>query len=198
MLNITQFFGRSLALAAASIALAGCSKKPQSTLAAAALDSAGPTTDVTPSVAPGAQVTRTDAASVTKAMEFKLTQDDFSRFMAAADSVAVLATRDTATRAWLTTDISGSGSNTVDAGLKWLQSNAAVSNAISSAGMTPQDYFIESIAVADAQQYMSNPKAAPATPTAQANADFVRAHSADLDRLKTLRAGGPASVTTAK
>lgn len=133
---------------------------------------------------PGIQVTPTDQHLVTKALDVRLTNDNWTKFVHAADSVAALAQRDSAARQYLTAEIVGS--KDTDAGEKWLASNTKVSAAITSAGLTVQDYYLLGVAVAAAEHYMDAPKAAPPTPNGQANADFVRAHAADLQHLRAI------------
>jgi len=153
------------------------------------------TTSITPAAGPGVQVTRTDGASVTKATEYKLTTDNFAHFMAAADSVVALEGRDSTTRSYLSQPIADAGSTDADAGLRWLESNTAVTNAINSAGISPRDYFVASIAIAAAERYMNDPKAAPPTPTLTDNGTFLRSRTADLQRLQALRAGRAGPTT---
>ncbi|HEY4218551.1 MAG TPA: hypothetical protein VGM67_15525 [Gemmatimonadaceae bacterium] len=201
MHKLIQTHSFTLGFAAATatlLAVGACSSKSNQTYSAAgSVDTtSNPTTAVTTSAGPGAQVTATDGASVNKATEYKLTDDNFQHFMAAADSVVVLAGRDSAARAFLATDITGSSSKDVDAGLKWLESNAAVNNAINSAGISTRDYFVASIAIADAEQFINAPKSAPATPTGTSNAEFLRSHTADLDHLRSLTTKQPSVTVT--
>lgn len=156
------------------------------------------TTSITPAAGPGVQVTRTDGASVTKATEYKLTNDNFAHFMAAADSIVALEGRDSTARTYLSQSIADAGSTDADAGLRWLESNGDLSNAINSAGISPRDYFVASIAIAAAERFMNDPKAAPPTPTLTANAAFLKSHTADLERLAALRQGRPIVTTTAR
>ena len=188
-----------VATTAIVVAASACSSKSnQMRSAAGSLDTASstPETAVTIAAGPGAQVTATDGASVNKATEYKLTPDNFQHFMAAADSVVVLAGRDSTVRNFLAKDISGAGSSDVDAGLKWLESNAAVNNAINSAGISTRDYYVASIAIADAEQFIGSPSAAPATPTGKSNAQFLRSHTADLDHLRALTSKQPTETVT--
>lgn len=173
----------------AAVALAACSRD-RSRTSAGTLDTAtADLTAVTPAVGPGVQVTRTDGKSVTRAMRYELTADNFGRFLAAADSLAALAARDSATRSYLAMDIVGAGSTDPDAGLKWLESNDAVNGAISSAGISTKDYFVQSIAIAAASRFVADPKSAPPTPTLAKNAEFLRTRPADLARLDAERSG---------
>ena len=97
-------------------------------------------------------MTRTDWKSVTRALDFELTPENFAQFLAAADSLSAIEGRDTATRTHLSANIEDAGSNNLDAGLRWLESNDSVSKAINSAGISVRDYYVTSIATADASQ----------------------------------------------
>jgi len=198
MLNITCKPIGVLTAAAAVIVLFGCSKRPDERTAGGAVDtSAGTTlTTVTPAVGPGVQVTRTDAKSEQKALEYELTQDNFAKFLAAADSVSALSNRDTATRNHLAANITDAGATDTDAGLKWLESNDSLSRVINSAGISVRDYYVTSLATAAAARFLNDPKAAPGTPTLRKNADFLRTRQPDLDHLQALRDNKP--VVTVK
>ena len=193
MLNPTGFWRGILWTMAGSAVLAACSNKaPNQQSAAGALDTASLETNGAPAAAgPGVQVTRTDAKSVSRATQFELTADNFSKFLAAADSIMALEARDPSVRTYLDKNLTDAGSTDADAGLRWLQANAAVTRAINNAGMPVQDYFIESIAVADADRFISKPSDAPPTPALAKNAQFLRSHEADVERLKALREGKP-------
>jgi hypothetical protein len=147
-------------------------------------------------VGPAAQVTRTDAKSVSRATQFELTSDNFSKFLAAADSIVALEARDPSVRAYLAQNLTDAGSTDADAGLRWLQANASVTNAINRAGLPVQDYFVEAIAIADADRFIGNPGAAPPTPALSKNAEFLRSHQADVERLRALREGKPVVTVT--
>jgi hypothetical protein len=62
-----------------------------------------------------------------------------------------------------------------------------VRRAIEDGGLSVRDYFVMSIAIAAAARFVDDPAAAPATPATRANAEFLRAHRADLDRLNLER-----------
>jgi hypothetical protein len=49
-----------------------------------------------------------------------------------------------------------------------------------------KDYFVAAIAVAQAERFMGNPKAAPPTPTLPSNAEFLKAHAGELQALRAL------------
>ncbi len=171
----------------------GCSK-PRS--AGGNVDTAVITTiSVIDAEGPGVHVTRTDSRSVDKSSEYRLTNENFARFLAAADSLDALRNRDSSARTFLTADITDAASTSNDAGLKWLESNGAASNAINSAGISTRDYFVQSIAIASAERFMGDPNAAPPTPTTKENAEFLRGHQADLIKLRALRAGKPVVVS---
>jgi hypothetical protein len=143
----------------------------------------------TDALGPGIQVTPTDEHNVNRAFDYKLTDNDWSHFLKAADTVAALSARDPEVRAYLGSQIVGA--KTDDAGEKWLESNAKVSGAITSAGISVKDYYRLGIVSAEAVRFMSNPSSAPPTPAGRANAEFVRNHKADVDHLKQLSAHSP-------
>jgi hypothetical protein len=202
MLNPTAFW-RGVVTVAASAIVAACSNSNKATnqanqqTAAGALDTASLPTNGAPAAAgPAVQVTRTDSKSVSRATQFELTQDNFTKFMAAADSIVALEGRDPSIKQYLSQNLVDAGSKDADAGLRWLQASAAVTKAINSAGLPVQDYFVESIAIADADRFIANPGAAPPTPALSKNAAFLRAHEADVERLKAERDGRPVVTVT--
>jgi hypothetical protein len=141
----------------------------------------------TPTAGGVAAVTPTDAKSVTRATEYKLTEDNFTRFVAATDSLAALRKRDPQTAAFLDQQITDNGSGTRvtdnNAGRTHLENNPAIVNAISAAGLSVKDYFVASIAIAQAERFMGNPKSAPPTPTLGPNAEFLNSHKSQLQHL---------------
>ena len=182
---------------AAAAALAACSKsdadhpKGSTEIAAvAATADTGNATAATPAAGGVAAVTPTDAKAVTNATEYRLTDDNFSKFVAASDSLAALRARDPQTAALLDQQINDAGSGTSvsanNAGRAHLENNPAIANAISRAGLSVRDYFVASIAIAQAERFMGNPKSAPPTPTLGPNAAFLNAHKAQLDHLHAL------------
>lgn len=192
---------RAVAAVAVCAGLGACSrgaaKAEKQRIASGDVDSAALTTsNATPAVGPGVQVTRTDAKSITRATEYELTTDNFGKFMAAADSLTALEARDSSVRAYLTANITDAGSTDANAGLAYLAANPLVNNAIASAGISTKDYFVASIAIAAAQRFMQNPKDAPPTPTLSKNAEFLRSHSMDLDKLQAERDGKPVVTAT--
>jgi len=181
--------------AAALATVTACKNSGEARQAAGAMDTsiARTTTDV-PAEGPAVHVTRTDTKSVEKATEYKLTADNFGKFVAAADSIAALRGRDSTINQFLSQNIDDAGAGTTDAGLKWLESNAALSNAINSAGISTRDYYVASIAIASGERFMNDPNAAPPTPSARPNAEFLRGQQAALDHLKALRENRPVVV----
>ena len=191
------------ALAAATMVAVACGHGQNGTRdSAAAADSAARTAASNGSVAPasdttngaisasvqalgpGIQVTPTDQHNVNRAFDYKLTDNDWSRFLKAADTVATLRSRDAEVRSCLASQIVGA--KTDDAGEKWLESNAKVSGAIASAGITVKDYYRLGLVTAEAVRFMNDPASAPPTPAGRANAEFVRNHKADVDHLRNI------------
>lgn len=195
MHKTTGIWTRTLAAATALAALGACRNSGEARQAAGAVDTAvaRTTTDV-PAEGPAVQVTRTDAKSVALATKYKLTNDNFTKFVAAADSIAALRGRDSTVNSYLSANIDDAGARTQDAGLQYLEANPLVNNAIVSAGISTRDYFVASIAIAGAERFMNHPDAAPPTPTAKDNAEFLRSHQTDLDHLKALRGNRPVIV----
>lgn len=154
----------------------------------------------TPVAGGTAQITPTDAKSVEHATEYKLTDENFRQFVAASDSLVALRRRDPAVRALFDKEVSDAGVNTqvstMNAGRKRLEENPAIANVIQSTGMSAKDYFVASIAIAQAERFMGNPKAAPPTPTLPANAEFLQKHQAELSALRTLERGASTPVAT--
>jgi len=201
MLNITT---RTTLLLAATALFSACGRDRSNdnrASAGGALDTAAGdtaslrTSGATPATGPGIHVTRTDGKSVTRAMRYELTSDNFSHFLAAADSVVAVASRDSAARAALQSNLTDAGSTDNDAGRKWLESIAPVNNAINQAGISVKDYFVAGIAIAAAERFTADPKAAPPTPSLTKNAEFLRSHAADLERLHTQEALRPVVVS---
>ena len=138
----------------------------------------------TKALGPGIQVTPTDEHNINRSFDYKLTDNDWSRFLKAADTVAALRARDPEVRSYLGAQIAGA--KTDDAGEKWLESNAKVAAAITSAGITVKDYYRLGLVTAEAVRFMDNPASAPPTPAGRANAAFVRTHKADVDHLRQI------------
>lgn len=193
----------SAALVAATMMSAACGHKEPAADSTAARDSAtangsvAPASDTThgalsanvDAIGPGIQVSPTDEHNVHRSLDYKLTDNDWSRFLKAADTVAALRARDPQVRAHLDSTIVGA--KTDDAGQKWLEADPKVTAAIASAGMTVKDYYRLGIVTATAMRFMNDPNAAPPTPAGRANAEFVKNHQADLEHLKALSAGTP-------
>ena len=189
----------SLVLLATGLAAVGCGRSDRTTADSAggsvAAQMARVDTGNPSSVTPAAgevKVTATDAKSVRKAEEYKLTDDNFRHFIQASDSLDALRRRDPQVRAFLDKNITDAGSGTRvttnDAGIKHLEADSSVSRAINSAGISVPDYFVAGIAIAQAERFMGNPKAAPPTPALSANAAYLNAHSAELTALRTRQA----------
>jgi len=147
----------------------------------------------TPVAGGSAQITPTDAKSVEHATEYKLTDTNFRQFIAASDSLAALRARDPAVRALFDKQVNDAGTSTStttnNAGRIRLENNPAVSQAITSTGMSVKDYFVAAIAVAQAERFMGNPASAPPTPALPDNAKFLNAHAAELQTLRRLEGG---------
>jgi hypothetical protein len=143
----------------------------------------------TAAIGPGIQVTTTDEHNVNRSFDLKLTDDDWAKFLKAADSVAALRARDPQVRQHLDEQIVGA--KTDDAGQKWLESDPKVSAAITSSGLTVKDYYRLGILTAMAERFMNNPKSGPPTPAGRSNAEFLRHHQADLEHLQAITQGVP-------
>ncbi len=169
----------------------GSLKGSREIAAVAATADTGNARGTTPAAGGIVAVTPTDAKAVTIATKYKLTEDNFTKFVAATDSLSALRKRDPQTATFLDQQINDAGSGTKvtgnDAGRVHLESNAAISSTIANAGLSVRDYFVAAIAIAQAERYMGNPKAAPPTPTLGPNAAFLNAHKAQLDHLHSLQ-----------
>jgi hypothetical protein len=151
----------------------------------------------TPAAGPGVHVTAGDTKSVRAAGEFEITEENFGKFLRAADSLQSLQARDSAARTLLmVNDTVDAPTTQEDAGVKRLESNAQVNNAITSSGLSVRDYFVMAIAIASAERFMANPAAAPPTPSLQKNAEFLRGKTAELANLRMLRRGTEAVQVT--
>lgn len=185
----------SVTAALAFVAMSGCRVRDMSQHADSAGGDVIPASDTThgqisatvSAVGPGIQVTPTDAHSVNRAFDLKLTADNFTKFTHAADSLAALRARDPAVRRYLDQQIVGARED--DAGRKWLEANPKVSAAIKGAGLSVKDYFRLGIVIAEASRFASDPAAAPPTPAGRENAEFVAAHAQEVSHLKQLTAG---------
>ncbi len=150
------------------------------------------TVGATPAESPVVHVTKTDGKSVAMATKYALTDANFRKYMVASESLAVLRARNPDVRRIAeNSSLDFAGSTQANAGLQLLQSNPAIVNAIAGAGLSVTDYFVMSIAIASAERFMNDPKAAPPTPTLTKNAQFLRTHHADVLRLDALRGGLP-------
>jgi hypothetical protein len=187
--HATQF-ARRLAAASLSVVLlavtacgGGASDRADSAAGAAATpDTAQATTTLTPA-APAPQPTAEDAKVVRDALEFRLTQDNLSKFMKAGSSLAFLRARDPQVRAYLES-VGGSREKNDDAALERLEAHPQVSKAITDAGLSVRDYYTMSLAIASAQRFIDNPEAAPPTPALGDNARFLRDNRQHLANLR--------------
>jgi hypothetical protein len=185
---------RSLALITAALAVGAWGHENRTTADSAAGTVTTDASDishpvsVTPAAGGAAQVTSTDAKSVRLATEYKLTPENFSQFVKASDSLAVLRQHDGMVNALLNEQISDAATGTVvsdyNAGVQHLQSNAKINNAIVSTGMSVPDYFVASIAIAQAERFLGNPQAAPPTPALGDNIKFLQQHRAELRAMR--------------
>jgi hypothetical protein len=141
----------------------------------------------TPAVGPGIQVTSTDQREVSRSMDLKLTEDNWTKFTRAADSVAAMRARDAEVRQYLDQQIVGAKED--DAGRKWLEANPKVAAAIEGAGLSVKDYYRLGLAIAAASRFAENPSAAPPTPAGRENAEFIRNKAAELEHLRSITAG---------
>lgn len=198
MLRTSFSAPRLSVIAVTTMLVAACSSRVKNRdTAGGQLDTAAMRTGAaTPAAGPGVHVTGTDGKSVTRAMRYELTPQNFASFLAAADSIVALQARDPATRSYLTEPAIDSGKLKTDAGLKYLEANNAISQAISGAGISVKDYFVASIAIAAAERFISDPKSAPPTPSLTKNAEFLRSHQLELDRLRAEREGKPVITST--
>jgi HAMP domain-containing protein len=207
MRDVKVVTARRAAVLVVSMTLAACSRSENSTTdsaagnvgAAAATVDTGMNNAATPVAGGTAQITPTDAKSVEHATEYKLTEQNFRQFVAASDSLVALRRRDPAVRALFDKEVSDAGVNTqvetMNAGRKRLEGNAVIARAIESTGMSAKDYFVASIAVAQAERFMGNPKSAPPTPTLPDNAGFLKKHQGELNALRTLERGAATPVS---
>ncbi|MDB4878828.1 MAG: hypothetical protein JWL60_274 [Gemmatimonadetes bacterium] len=159
--------------------------------ARAAVADTGMPLGATPTAGGVTAVTTTDAKSVRDATEYKLTNENFARFVAATDSLNALRRRDTAVASFINREINDAGGQVTvtanNAGRVRLENHPAISRAIEGTGMSVRDYFVASIAIAQAERFMGSPNAAPPTPVLGPNAEFLNAHKAELDRLRAAR-----------
>lgn len=144
----------------------------------------------TPAVGPLIYVTKTDAKSVHDATQLELTERRLRQFMTAAESLSALRARDARVRQLSQTNLENAGSTDVDAGLKLLESDSAITRAIESAGLSVRDYYVTGITIAAAMHYMEDPNAAPPTPSLEGNAKLLRAHRDDVERIRVVDQGG--------
>lgn len=185
---------RSFAIAATALVVGACSHQDRTTADSAAgavsADKAdiGHPLSVTPTAGGAAQVTGTDAKSVRLASEYKLTDKNFQAFVKASDTLALLRKTDSSVARTLDQQISDAANGTqvsaYDAGIKHLESNVAVNNAIVASGISVPDYFVASIAIGQAERFLDDPKAAPPTPALEDNIKYLQAHRAELQAMR--------------
>jgi hypothetical protein len=147
------------------------------------------TTAATPAVGPLIQVTKTDAKSVHDATQYRLTNENFGKFVQVAESLSVLRARNPQVRQLDERSLTNAGSTEENAGLKLLESDTTINNTIARGGLSTRDYFVMGIAIAGASRFINDPKAAPPTPSEEENAKFLHAHAAELNRLRDLSRG---------
>lgn len=180
----------ALALGAAAATLVSCRGDDHNAPATAQVTPADTavtrTSAVTPATGVGAAVTATDMGAVAEANEYLITPAKWASYMKANERLARLSASDRGVATYLADSAQGVGAATLDAGVKRLDANPQVHNAIASAGMSTRDYLVMSVAVASASRYMNDPKAAPPTPATRDNAEFLRAHAADVQRLERM------------
>jgi hypothetical protein len=144
---------------------------------------------VTPAEGGVVKLTPTDNKSVYDAGHYKLTDANFHQFTVATDSVLTLRARDPQVREFLDKNITdasnGTESEVWNAGRTRLEQYPAISNAITSTGMSVKDYFVAAIAIAQAERFMGNPNAAIPTAALRMNAEYLNAHK---EALRDLRA----------
>jgi hypothetical protein len=145
-------------------------------------DTTQATTALTPA-GPAPQPTAEDAKVVRDALEFKLTEDNLSKFIKAGNGLAFMRARDPQIRGYLES-IGGSREKNDDAALERLERHAQITKAIADAGLSVRDYYTMALAIASAQRFVDNPAAAPPTPTLRANAQFLRDHKEHLAHLR--------------
>ncbi|HEY0996598.1 MAG TPA: hypothetical protein VGD77_11460 [Gemmatimonadaceae bacterium] len=124
-------------------------------------------------------VTPGDAKRVAEATEFKLTDANFAAFLQASRRLSFLHARDPQIRTMLDAVKKSPDSDMADR----MESNPQIQQALGDAGISVHDYQVAGIAIASARQYMGNPKAAPPTPTARENAEFLGRHQDVLAQL---------------
>ena len=150
-------------------------------------DEALQTTAISGTGGPGVHVTRTDGRSVIEAASYRLTEDRFDAFMAAAEGLAALEQQDSVVRDYLDVAVTDAGAPDAEIGRNWLEANVKARAAITQAGLTVREYYVASIAVAQADRFLRAPRSAPRTPVLLKNAKLLKSHASDLARLRELR-----------
>ena len=191
MMTIKITLGRPSALALAIVALqAACSGRDSRARAeGGSIDrTAFSSPTVISTAAPGVQVTRTDGRSVAEAAVYRLTEENFAAFMSAAESLSALERRDPQVHDYLSVGVSNAGTPDAEAGRQWLAANAKARHAIESAGLKVGDYYVASISIANAEQFLNHPKSVAPTPSLARNARLLQSHGQDLAHLRALGA----------
>jgi len=189
-MKITPTRWLALALVGTAAVASACARSEAERTEAGSLDAAGLTTNsIVIATTPGVHVTSTDGRSIRKAMAYRLTPANFAAFMRAAEGLATLERGDSAVRAYLTATVSDAGPIDAEAGRTWLEANQKVRDAIAASGLSVQDYYVASIAVATAERFLNHPKTTPLTPALARNAQLLQSHGSDLARLHQLRRG---------
>lgn len=124
-------------------------------------------------------VTPADAKRAAEATEFKLTDTNFAAFLQANRRLSFLYARDPQIRTMLDAVRDGPDDDMADR----MESNPQIQQALGDAGISVRDYQVAGIAIASARKYIGNPKAAPPTPTARENAEFLARHKDVLSQL---------------
>lgn len=151
--------------------------------ALAAVDSSAPVDTLNTSArtptAGALPVTPGDAKRVTEATEYRLTDANFAAYLQASRRLSFLRARDPQIRAMLQGAHDRPDSEMADR----METNPQIQQALGDAGISVRDYQVAGIAVASARRFMGNPAAAPPTPTARENAEFLARHKEVLAQL---------------
>jgi hypothetical protein len=137
-----------------------------------------------PTADPAVQVTGGDGREMQRSMQFKLTDDNFGRFVDASQRLNYLRAREPSVRAAMQ---SGPVEGDEERGLERLERNPQVVQAIEAAGISVRDFFVMSIAIASAERFVDNPSAAPPTRVGRDNAEFLQGKRSELAQLRQWR-----------
>lgn len=174
----------ALALTAALAALGACDSgaiaEDSARLAADTTFIASTTTPAGPLPAVPPQ----DSDLMMDALEFRITDENFARFVRASEALSYLRARDMNVRSML--EQAGTAADTTAYSLlDRLEQHPQVSQAITNAGMTVKEYYVMAIAIANARRHAANPEGAPPTPTGRENAEWVARNQSQLAKLQT-------------